>query len=69
MNAIVSRDRAKATWLTGLTGLLVLSAAFTMMTAAAPASVPDRSRPPAVTGPTHPRPPAVATQPMPARRP
>jgi hypothetical protein len=43
MLAIVSRERARATWLTGLAGLLLLSAALTMMAMAAPAHV----RPPA----------------------
>jgi hypothetical protein len=43
MVAIVSRERARATWLTGLAGLLLLSAALTMMAVAAPAHV----RPPA----------------------
>jgi hypothetical protein len=43
MLAIVSRERARATWLTGLAGLLLLSAALTMMAIAAPAHV----RPPA----------------------
>jgi hypothetical protein len=43
MVAIVSRERARATWLTGLAGLLLLSAALTMMAMAAPAHV----RPPA----------------------
>jgi hypothetical protein len=43
MVAIVSRERARATWLTGLAGLLLLSAALTMMAVAAPAQV----RPPA----------------------
>jgi hypothetical protein len=43
MLAIVSRERARATWLTGLAGLLLLSAALTMMAMAAPVHV----RPPA----------------------
>ena len=43
MVAIVSRERARATWLTGLAGLLLLSAALMMMAMAAPAHV----RPPA----------------------
>jgi hypothetical protein len=43
MLGIVSRERARATWLTGLAGLLLLSAALTMMAIAAPAHV----RPPA----------------------
>jgi hypothetical protein len=45
MVAIVSRERARATWLTGLAGLLLLSAALTMMAIAAPA--PAHARPPA----------------------
>jgi hypothetical protein len=36
MTAVVSRERAKATWLTGLAGLLLLAAAFVMMACAAP---------------------------------
>src|SRR5580693_1447563 len=39
MVAIVSRERARATWLTGLAGLLLLSAALTMMAMAAPVHV------------------------------
>jgi hypothetical protein len=38
MTAIVSRERAKTTWLTALAGLLLLSAAVTMMAIAAPAT-------------------------------
>jgi hypothetical protein len=36
MTAVVSRSRAKSTWLTGAAGLLILAAAFTMMICAAP---------------------------------
>jgi hypothetical protein len=43
MTAVVSRERAKATWLTGLVGLLILAAAFVMMACAAPS--PAHSRP------------------------
>jgi hypothetical protein len=43
MTAIVSRDRAKATWLTGAAGLLLLALSLTMMAVAAPA----RPSPPA----------------------
>jgi hypothetical protein len=38
MTAIVSRERAKTTWLTALAGVLLLTAAVTMMAIAAPAS-------------------------------
>ena len=36
MTAVVSRERAKATWLTGVVGLLIVAAAFVMMACAAP---------------------------------
>jgi len=36
MTAVVSRERAKATWLSGVAGLVILAAAFVMMTCAAP---------------------------------
>jgi len=36
MTAVVSRERAKATWLTGIVGLVILAAAFVMMACAAP---------------------------------
>lgn len=36
MTAAVSRERAKATWLTGVAGLVILAAAFVMMACAAP---------------------------------
>ena len=38
MTAIVSRERAKTTWLTALAGLLLLTAAVTMMAMAVPAN-------------------------------
>jgi hypothetical protein len=37
MTAVVSREHAKATWLTGVVGLVILAAAFVMMACAAPA--------------------------------
>jgi len=37
MTSVVSGERATATWLTGLAGLLVLAAAVVMMVVAAPA--------------------------------
>ncbi len=39
MAAIISRERAKATWLTGAVGLLILAAAFVMMACAPPSLV------------------------------
>lgn len=36
MSAVVSRSRARSTWLTGSAGLLMLVAAFVMMVVAAP---------------------------------
>jgi uncharacterized integral membrane protein len=36
MAAVVSRERAKATWLVGLVGLVILAVAFVMMACAAP---------------------------------
>ena len=36
MAAIVSTERANATWLTGLAGLVILAVAFVMMACAAP---------------------------------
>jgi hypothetical protein len=36
MTAVVSTERAKATWLTAVAGLLILAAAFVMMACAAP---------------------------------
>ena len=49
MTAVVSREDAKATWLTGVVGLVILAAAFVMMAYAAP-SLP------------HPRPHGALTQ-------
>ncbi len=46
MTAVVSRERAKATCLTGAAGVLMLAIAFVMMVVAAPGHVP--SQPPAV---------------------
>jgi hypothetical protein len=45
MTAIVSKDRAKTTWLTGLAGLLLLALSLTMMALAAPVSAPSTPRP------------------------
>jgi len=50
MTAVVRRERAKATWLTGVAGLVVLVAAFVMMACAAPSLA-------------HPRPHGAAAQP------
>jgi hypothetical protein len=36
MTAILSRERAKATWLLGAAGVVMLAAAFVMMVCAAP---------------------------------
>ena len=36
MTAVVSREGAKATWLSGAPGLVILAAAFVMMACAAP---------------------------------
>jgi hypothetical protein len=36
MSAVVSKSRAKSTWLTGTAGLLMLAVALVMMVAAAP---------------------------------
>ena len=36
MTAVVSRERAKATWLSGVVGLVILAAAFVMMACAPP---------------------------------
>jgi hypothetical protein len=43
MTAVVSRERAKATWLTAAAGLLILAAAFVMMACAAPSLASPRS--------------------------
>jgi hypothetical protein len=50
MTAMVSTERAKATWLTGVAGLVILAAAFAMMACAAPSLA-------------HPRPQGAMTQP------
>jgi len=42
MTTVVSREHEKATWLTGLAGLLILAAAFAMMACAAPSLVHAR---------------------------
>jgi hypothetical protein len=36
MTAVASRERAKATWLSGIAGLVILAVAFVMMACAAP---------------------------------
>jgi hypothetical protein len=36
MTAVVRRERVKATWLGGVTGLVILAVAFVMMAGAAP---------------------------------
>jgi hypothetical protein len=36
MAAVVSRERARATWLTGVAGLVIVAVAFVMMACAAP---------------------------------
>jgi hypothetical protein len=47
MTAVVSRERAKATCVTGVTGVLMLAVAFAMMVVAAPAHVHHRAHGPA----------------------
>jgi hypothetical protein len=42
MTSVVSRERAKATWLTGAAGLLILAVTFVMMACAAPSLVHAR---------------------------
>jgi hypothetical protein len=42
MTAAVSRERAGATWLTGMAGLIILAAAFVMMACAAPSLAQPR---------------------------
>jgi hypothetical protein len=42
MTAVVSRERAKATWLTGVVGLVILAGAFVMMACAAPSLATPR---------------------------
>ena len=43
MTAVVSRERAKATWLTGVAGLVILAAAFVMMACSAPSLAHPRA--------------------------
>jgi hypothetical protein len=50
MTAVVSREHAKATWLSGVVGLVILAVAFVMMACAAPSLA-------------HPRPHGAAAQP------
>jgi hypothetical protein len=47
MTAIVSRERARTTWVTGAAGMLLLGAASVMMVVAAPAQVHHRPHGPA----------------------
>jgi hypothetical protein len=47
MAAVVSRERAKGTWLTGLAGLVILAVAFVMMACAAPSLARPRPHGPA----------------------
>jgi hypothetical protein len=47
MAAAVSRERATATWLTGLAGLVILAAAVVMMAGAAPSLAHPRPHGPA----------------------
>ena len=42
MTAVVSRERARATWLTVVVGLVILAAAFAMMACAAPSLASPR---------------------------
>lgn len=42
MTAVVNRERARATWLTGVVGLVILAAAFVMMACAAPSLASPR---------------------------
>jgi hypothetical protein len=48
MTAVVSRERAKATCLTGAAGVLLLAVAFVMMVVAAPGHAHDPAKPSAV---------------------
>jgi len=43
MAAVVSRERAKATWSTGVAGLVILAAAFVMMACSAPSLAHPRA--------------------------
>ncbi len=45
MTAVVSRERAKATYLTGAAGALMLAVAFVMMVVAAPGHVHGPAQP------------------------
>ena len=47
MSAVVSAERAARTWLTGVTGLLIVAAAFAMMAWAAPSPAQARPQRPA----------------------
>jgi hypothetical protein len=47
MAAVVSRERAKGTWLTGLAGLVILAVAFVIMACAAPSLAHLRPHAPA----------------------
>lgn len=49
MSAIVSGERARATWLTGAAGLLLIMAAFAMMVIAAPSRAPLHAHGPGTT--------------------
>lgn len=42
MTAVVSREHAKATWLSGVIGLVILAVAFVMMACAAPSLAHQR---------------------------
>jgi multisubunit Na+/H+ antiporter MnhB subunit len=44
MTAVVRAERAKATWLTGAAGLLILGTALAMMLAAAPTQAHPRAQ-------------------------
>jgi len=48
MTAVVSRERARATYLTGAAGVLMLAGAFVMMVVAAPGHAHGPASPPAV---------------------
>jgi hypothetical protein len=50
MTAVISAERATRTWLTGVTGLLIVAAAFVMMAWAAPSPQHVRANRP---GPAH----------------
>jgi hypothetical protein len=44
MTAVVRRERASATWLTAVAGLVILAASFVMMACAAPSLAHPRPR-------------------------